>query len=198
MKITTQFCKAQICKKLFEEGHSGPILNQKNWKRLHKRGSKDNIIRTFENSVTGHLMVVNSSDDKIFYIGEGTPKIDISLKEFLCKVYEESGKEEGIYSMGDHLALWSAKGWPQVPEDPDTPEVLEDLNMENFEWVEITDETILVCCGGDWQEPLYVKLKLNGGRFEVIDSYSGYDEGMDEEEFLKAIGYVENKIKKIK
>jgi hypothetical protein len=106
-------------------------------------------------------------------------KININnIKEYLQEAID-SGIDffELQYEiLGDNLV----KNWPL--DDDDEP-----LDMENFEWLVINDDFIKVTSCGDWQEPLTMTIKLIDGVLTVTDSYIFYQEGMDEETFLKSI-----------
>ena len=53
-------------------------------------------------------------------------------------------------------------GWPEVPEGySDDEEVdMEPLDTENFYVKELEDNYMIVVSGGDWQNPLEVKIEL--------------------------------------
>jgi len=54
------------------------------------------------------------------------------------------------------------KGWPEVPEGypDDEGSDMEPLDTENFYVKELEDDYIVVVSGGDWQNPLEVKIEL--------------------------------------
>lgn len=52
-------------------------------------------------------------------------------------------------------------GWPLIPEDSeDDTSNLEWLDTENFFVEELEDDYMVVVAGGDWQDPLQVRIEL--------------------------------------
>lgn len=194
MKITTEHCIYAIMKYYYEKDENYPnllaLLKFKNWKRLSKTGSGYGIERTFENRETGTIVIVQSSETEIFRVYETaaskTPNIT-SIKTFLKQKLEELGDYWDLpYEVfGDENVV----NWPIVRlEDEAGHSELEPLDMENFEWLSITDDEMKVVCGGDWQEPQILTIRLVNGRLTVINAIEGeYLEGMSEEEFLNII-----------
>lgn len=61
------------------------------------------------------------------------------MKKFLAE------KVRNLYKKGEDFwdqYLLKFKNWPKVDE--------EDLDTENFSWMSITDDELVICCGGDW------------------------------------------------
>lgn len=78
--------------------------------------------------------------------------------------------------------------WPQVKlPDLDGEVFDEPLDMENFEYISITDDELVICCGGDWQEHLTLTIKLINGKLTVVHTEEGYNHGMNEKTFLRNI-----------
>lgn len=68
--------------------------------------------------------------------------------------------------------------------------VTEDLDMENNGILEITNNSITISCGGDWQEPKTMTIKSINDRLSVVDNENGYDDGIywnKKEKFFKDI-----------
>lgn len=86
-KITTEDCINAICELLYHQGKSGADLNKKNWKRRSKSGS-DIIVRTFENVVTGQIMVVSETKNQIFRIIEDKDVPSKSVTDSIFKGLE--------------------------------------------------------------------------------------------------------------
>ena len=64
----------------------------------------------------------------------------------------------------------------------------EPLDMENFEWLSITDNELVIACGGDWQKPKTLTIKLINGKLTVTNIIDdSYTEGMDEDAFMRSI-----------
>ena len=73
--LTTNDCIVEIMLKLADEENNNPSdwNDEKNWKRLYRKGSGENIIRKFKNKVTNREIYVKSNKYDI---------IEISDKEF--------------------------------------------------------------------------------------------------------------------
>ena len=79
MKIETSDCISEIVKYLIEKDHN--FTNDKDWKRISKTGTGDNIIRKFQNKVSNTEIYVRSSESEIFEVS----KIDPSNKNIITK-----------------------------------------------------------------------------------------------------------------
>jgi hypothetical protein len=64
--ITTKDCVEYIVNYLIQKENN--YTNIKDWKRLSKKGTGSNIIRKFQNKVTGREVEIRSSDTEIFEI----------------------------------------------------------------------------------------------------------------------------------
>lgn len=189
MKITTEHCVYAIMKHFYETENENPLLLKfKLWKRISKSGSGNRIIRVFQNKETGTIVNVISSETEIFKVVEGTPDIT-NIKSFLKKALEEMDFYELPYELfgEDNVVNWPQISMKDFADDPDEEAVEEPLDMENFEWLSITDDTLVVACGGDWQEPLTLTIKIINGKLTVVSKVEGYEEGMDEKTFIKNI-----------
>lgn len=106
-----------------------------------------------------------------------------SIKEYLAtRVKDLYNDDIDFYDLPYELINYghfNVRGWPQ---DEDS------LDMENFEWLEITDDYIKIACGGDWQEPMIVTIELDRGMLVVTDTEYGFSEGLSEEEFNTILG----------
>lgn len=81
----------------------------------------------------------------------------------------------------DPYFLMDILGWPKIPaymdydEDgipvPEENPDMEELDLENFEFVEIDDRHLIMNCGGDWQNPYEVRIELNSDDELEIKSY---------------------------
>jgi len=81
MKIETSDCVEAIINHFLEKGteSSSPLLDSKQWKRISKTGTGDNIIRKFQNKITSNEIYVVSSDTEIFNVS----KIDTFNKNII-------------------------------------------------------------------------------------------------------------------
>lgn len=71
MKITTKDCVEYIVNYLIQKENNYTSI--KDWKRLSKKGTGSNIIRKFQNKVTGRELEIRTSDTMIFEIIEDEP-----------------------------------------------------------------------------------------------------------------------------
>lgn len=71
MKITTEDCVNSIVDFLIKKEHN--FTNAKDWKRISKTGTGDNIIRKFKNKITNKEIYVVSSDSEIFEVSKTEP-----------------------------------------------------------------------------------------------------------------------------
>ena len=109
-------------------------------------------------------------------------------KEILLKM-----KEDGDYISPQYVAYeLEFSSLPKIVEDG---EDVEDLDFENFELMDITDSSMTIWAGGDWQEPLEFtaihsadgKLHYTGGAIP-----GGPKDGMSTREFIKRVFGTEN------
>jgi hypothetical protein len=198
MKITTEYCIYAIMKHFYEKDDNYPnlsaLLKFKNWKRLSKTGSGYGIERTFQNRETGTIVIVQSSETDIFRVYETAasknPNI-MNIKTFLReKLQEVEYYGELPYEIfgEENVVNWPIVEMKEISDDPDDKFENEPLDMENFEWLSITDNEIKVCCGGDWQAPQTLTIVIVNGKLTVTNAVEEeYQEGMDEQQFLNAI-----------
>lgn len=208
MKITTEHCIYAIIKLFYDSEHPDKrLLKVSNWKRLSKSGTGNNILRVFENKETGTIMNVISSDSQIFKISEGKPKVaepnnpsipgSTGIKQYLKRLLNKYNGD--LYEMSYDISS-VVKNWPTTlipPMDGVNPEIemdfegLEDepQDCENFEWIEIKDDYFIINCGGDWQHPLTITIKLIRGKLTAVNSQplNDWTDGMSEDEVLNII-----------
>ena len=79
---------------------------------------------------------------------------------------------------------YETENWPEI-EDEDN---VEQLDCENFEWISIDDDEMIISCGGDWQEPKTLTIKMEDKILSVTNIEDGMEPGMSEEEFYEIIG----------
>jgi len=190
-KIQTVDCVVAITKYFFDkETDNYPLLRPSLWKRLSKTGSGDKIVRTFQNKETGTVMTVHSTETKIIKVLEA-PKSFTNIKEFLRENLIDSPEE----TWNVHYDIFGEENvvnWPQVSlkdfsDDPDEEAIDEPLDMENFEWLSVTDDELIVACGGDWQEPLTLTMRIVDGKITVVNVVPGFEEGLDVNDIIKLI-----------
>jgi hypothetical protein len=106
----------------------------------------------------------------------------MNVKEYLHDVLF-SENEPDIYDLPYQLKI---ENWPQIPEEG-YPDSLEPLDTENFEWLSITDDELVICAGGDWQDPLILTIVMDIDHLTVIDTKPGWEIGISEEEVLELL-----------
>lgn len=93
----------------------------------------------------------------------------------------------------DPYFLSEIEGWPLIslPKDEDEDNLYDEdeelLDLENYEVIEIKDRSMIINCGGDWQEPHRVEIILNSNDDLEVVSCSPVDEwkaGLDMNELL--------------
>jgi len=96
------------------------------------------------------------------------------MKKYLAKIAKQvyQDEDEDFY------------GLPYYLEFENLPEIDgETVDFENFEWLEVSDDTLVVCCGGDWQDPLTLTIKLIDDKLSVINSTQEFNKGLSEDDF---------------
>ena len=101
--------------------------------------------------------------------------------------------------------LQNIPNWPQIDmkeffEDED--EFDEPLDTENCEFVDFTEDTLIISCGGDWQEPQTVVIGFIDNEVQVIDAVpdeflEGIDYSMFEALFWDLIDFIPKDVKSI-
>lgn len=83
----------------------------------------------------------------------------------------------------------NVENWPEtnVGEEGEEEE-WEDVDLENHSLVKLTDDEFVLSAGGDWQNPVTMTIKLVDGKLKVTNViHDEFQDGMDEEEFLKIL-----------
>lgn len=101
--------------------------------------------------------------------------------------------------------LQNITNWPQISMKEffeDEEEFDEPLDTENCEFVDFTEDTLIISCGGDWQEPQTIVLGFVDNEIKIIDSVKGeYLNGIDydmfEALFWDLIDFIPKKVKTI-
>jgi hypothetical protein len=101
--------------------------------------------------------------------------------------------------------LQNIPNWPQInikELDEGEKEFNEPLDTENCEFVDFTEDTLIISCGGDWQEPQTVVIGFIENKIKVIDSvfddfHDGIDYEMFEALFWDLIEFIPKEVKSI-
>lgn len=94
--------------------------------------------------------------------------------------------------------LQNIDGWPMIDmtdKQQDGEKWEEPVDTENCEFVDYTDDTLIIACGGDWQEPHTIIIKFEDNQVRVSESYqSEFHDGIDymlfEALFLELLEFV--------
>lgn len=101
--------------------------------------------------------------------------------------------------------LQDIPNWPQISMKEffeDEEEFDEPLDTENCEFVDYTEDTLIISCGGDWQEAQTVVIGFIDGEIQVIDSVpdeflDGIDYDMFEALFWDLVDFIPKDVKSI-
>lgn len=104
-----------------------------------------------------------------------------SFKEILKDALIINGKVD-IRNLKGRVINWPEVGEPDAFDDDE--ESMEHLDLENWEIISISDNNMVMCAGGDWQEPLTFTLTAENGLLWADKITEGYEEGLSEKEIL--------------
>jgi hypothetical protein len=101
--------------------------------------------------------------------------------------------------------LQNIPNWPQINMKEffdDEEEFDEPLDTENCEFVDFTEDTLIISCGGDWQEPQTVVLGFVDNEVQVIDTVpseflDGIDYDMFEALFWDLLEFIPKDVKSV-
>ena len=174
MKITTEKCIQDIVDYFIKNGEKDiNIIDVKNWKRISKSGTGENILRKFENKKTGNVIDVISNDTEIKDIIEGSSDKKIITKFGLFN--KDLEKSFNVIKMNDDATVYkNVKGF------------FKQYDLEKSEIAEITDkknikkgENIMVI------EPYHGKvdyvIELNS---DFIASCQGFSDGLSSDHWI--------------
>ena len=112
----------------------------------------------------------------------------MTLKEYVRNYYEENQEilttEEELY---EPLMVLITKDRPQTNTG-------EPVDFENFEVLEMTDDKIIVCSGGDWQDPTKFEMTLVDEKIKINVIDYTFEEGMDDIIFLSELFGIINSV----
>jgi len=110
----------------------------------------------------------------------------IALRNYLLNIgVDITDKYEVTHAFSDF------PNWPQIKNEPED-QFTEPLDLENYEINEITSTGMLMCGGGDWQEPYFIQINLNEDhQLQIARSYPGFKIGMNQKQFEAALSITE-------
>jgi hypothetical protein len=85
--------------------------------------------------------------------------------------------------------LQELKGWPQIDQfDGNEWSGAENLDLENYEIVEVSKNRVSISCGGDWQSPALVHIGCDekGNPIVYNAEYQEYTDGMSDSDIVDA------------
>jgi hypothetical protein len=180
-----------------------PVLtNPKNWKRRSKSqkcigmayggDEKGNLVtRIFENTKTGMLVKISAGAQ----ITEVIEVSNVTLSGMCRKILEDTDEGDSIsgHSLINQLVFANL---PQVEnhdfmEDETKVTGHEDVDFENCELLGLTENSITIFAGGDWQEPLVFTMVMKDGELVyeggAVKASSGNHPEMSDEKMLLAL-----------
>ena len=128
MKVTTEDCIKEIVNYLIEKEHN--FTNTKDWKRVSKSGTGDNIIRKFQNKVSNREIYVRSSDSEIFEVSDKEFGIITDFKKFTK--LEKIKTIDKIKSQPEFINLNIKGQWKTTVVDKDDSDTYSNL-MYSYE-----------------------------------------------------------------
>lgn len=105
----------------------------------------------------------------------------MNIKDYLREKVEKLNID--FYNLPYEIQ-YEIENWPEI-EDEDN---VDPLHCENFEWISIDDDEMIISCCGDWQEPKTLTIKMEDKILSVTNIEDGMETGMSEEEFYEIIG----------
>lgn len=89
-----------------------------------------------------------------------------------------------VYNLSDKVINWSNTMAPEKLEEGDEW-FDEPQDLENYEILLVTDDKFIICCGGDWQEPMTIEIEELNGVLTVTSAIaSDFEDGMTDEQVL--------------
>lgn len=84
--------------------------------------------------------------------------------------------EYGLNNIHPEALIDLIENLPLVEDEDGNQEC---IDFENFEVISIKPDKMVVCAGGDWQEPLTFTLVVNGDKLKATDIVAGYKDGLN-------------------
>lgn len=107
----------------------------------------------------------------------------LKVQDILKKVIDEDGDFD-IYDLVDECVM----GWPEITMgEEDEVAYPETLDLENWRIISIEDDKMVMCAGGDWQDPQMLTLVPENDQLKVINVEPGYENGLSYNEILEKI-----------
>lgn len=110
-----------------------------------------------------------------------------NLKDILREILVDVKGYVNVYNLLDNCINWP-NAIPPADLDLDEDWIDEPQDLENYEILSITDDKIIICCGGDWQEPMTIEIESFNGVLTVTSAEAtDYDDGMSNEDILEIL-----------
>lgn len=124
------------------------------------------------------------------------------MKKFLQKRFIDALDESSDVNEFFRGIISEIEEWPEIgreniysddyDDESNQEEFSEPVGIDDLSILELKDDYVLICAGGDWQEPQQIKITLHNGSpvAEIIDE--GWDNGINDAEFLKELFDIES------
>lgn len=91
-----------------------------------------------------------------------------------------------IYKLKNIVVNWPTVEIRESFDDEEFEE--EEVDLENWEIISISDDKLTMCAGGDWQEPTTFSLvPYDENYLMVTNVHEGYEDGMHYDDVLKIL-----------
>jgi len=112
-------------------------------------------------------------------------KNELNIKSYLKDIYIKY-----VDYVIENDALWEPL-WSTfediLPTVTDEDGDDEELDLENFEVLEVTEDEVVMCAGGDWQTPVEFEISLKNNNIVLNELSNEFDDGMSFFEFIVEI-----------
>lgn len=87
----------------------------------------------------------------------------------------------------------SLPSWPTIELEVEENKFEDEaLDTENFCMTSLSDNSIIFCAGGDWQDALQMTLVLDGDNFIITHLNAGYDDCVTAGHFINRINEIKS------
>jgi hypothetical protein len=111
------------------------------------------------------------------------------MKRTVIQILKQAGfveKDEiEIYRLKDVVMNWPTIEVTDLDVDKFEDE---ELDLENWEIISISEDKMVVCCGGDWQNSYtFTLVPYDEDSLMATNIHEGYEEGMHYDDILKIL-----------
>lgn len=141
--------------------------------------TKASVLEFFQNNYEDYSNDESLKKELLEYLTNN----DKSLSPFLQKLKEllVDQKASSEHTVIKYNKISDVENWPKIPNrggydlddlSTDEPIYMESVDLENFEFMDITDTKLVFYAGGDWQEPQTITIRLVGDKLTVTDFHT--------------------------